>query len=279
VLFPTLAAVQVASEDTVLAAVRAYVNADKSTSTAVNLILAPHVRCQHLSMFWLSACVHSKDKALSAVFSPFKKQLKKLLMMRLADNDFVTQDELQLHLTTAPPSWRLGMRDVRDVHSVQLVWPLRISTLRSAAQRASSRQDLVEVKYAGVSAPMGGMTWSMLVQAVWDSDRQATRLGLFCIPRNAPRNCWYRFRGWVDVAGAPELSFIVDCSCLLTGSKGGRQEGWGQDDFFDVGWMSGGWDEAVWVAGGLPAAGELRVTLTVTGANSAGNMEEDSDAD
>lgn len=158
-LFPTLAAVQVASEDTVLAAVRAYVNADKSTSTAVNLILAPHVRCQHLSMFWLSACVHAKDDGLSALLGPFSKQLETLLMMRHADSEYVpTEDELQEDIQGAPTSWILDKRAFREVHSVQVVWPLSIDVLRRTAHRSSFCKELAELKCPGVSAPLGGLT-------------------------------------------------------------------------------------------------------------------------
>jgi hypothetical protein len=42
--------------------------------------------------------------------------------------------------------------------------------------------------------------------------------------------------------------------------------------------MSGGWDEAAWAATGLPAEGELRVTLTVTAFNNTGGTGDDSDA-
>jgi hypothetical protein len=49
-------------------------------------------------------------------------------------------------------------------------------------------------------------------------------------------------------------------------------------DFFGVGWMPGGWDEEAWVAAGLPAEGELRVTLTVTAVNFVGFNADDSDS-
>lgn len=207
---------------------------------------------------------------MRALFRPFKKQLKTLLMMRLADEDFVpTQEELQEHLEGAPASWLLGRRAFRGVDSVQLTWPLRISELRSTAQRASDNKGVVSLECPCVSAPLGGMSWSMRVQARWVAEQQATRLGLYCIPGNAPSDVWYRFGAEFDVDGAPQLSRIFTRSRVLA-KKAGRG-GFGVPNFFAAG-MSGGWDEAAWVAAGLPAAGELRVTLTVLATNNAGYM-------
>ena len=39
------------------------------------------------------------------------------------------------------------------------------------------------------------------------------------------------------------------------------------EDFFSLGAMSGGWDDAAWAAKGLPASGELVFTLTITSVN------------
>lgn len=264
---------QVASEDTVLAAAREYLKAQKFkfTPSLVAGMLAPLIRCQHLSTFWLSACVCAKDEGLSALFSRYQQPLKPLLMMRLADGDCVlTQEELQDQFEGAPPSWLLGQRALKNVDSVQLVWPLRVAELRSAAQRSAAEQDLVRLECPLTSAPLGGMTWSLLAEADWDADRQAVQLGLFCIPLNAPLNSWYTFRAQLDVEGAPELSHKV--SCLRSVSA---PTGLGSDL---VGSMSGGWDEAAWAATGLPAEGELRVTLTVTAFNNTGGTGDDSDA-
>jgi hypothetical protein len=242
--------VQVASEDTVLPAAREYAGVLRQNQAAVYQALGPHIRCQHLSMFWLSACVHAKHDGLSALLGPFNKQLQTLLMMRHADSECVpTEDELQEDIEGAPTSWILDKRAFREVHSVQVVWPLSIDVLRRTAHRSSFCKELAELKCPGVSAPLGGLTWSMLLQADWDPVRQATQLGLFCTPRNAPHNCWYRFRGRVDVEGDLGLSQSISCSRLTAGSEG---RGW--VDFFGVGWMSGGWDEEAWVARGLPAA-------------------------
>jgi hypothetical protein len=227
-------------------------------------------------MFWLSACVQSKEERLSTLFSPFKKQLKTLQMMRHADNEYgPTEDELREDIEGAPASWTLDKRVFsKEVQSVQVVWPLSIDALRSATKRSYVVTRQVQVKCPGVSAPLGGLTWSMVLQANWEDERRATQLGLYCVPQNVPDSCWYMFRGRIDVEGDLGLSQDISCSRLTAGS-----EGRGCDDFFNVGWMSRGWDEKAWVTRGLPAAGELRVTLTITAANYAGNMEDGSDAD
>jgi hypothetical protein len=258
--------VQVASEDTILAAVREYVKANSPRTAAGNLALGPLIRCQHLSMYWLSACALWGDEGLSALFSPFKKPLKKLLMMRLADSNYVPAvDQLQQRLDGAPASWGLRKRTFRSVHDVKLVWPLPIAELRSAVQRSCDEQHVVEVKCPLVSAPLGGLTWSMWVEADWDADRKGTQIKLFCIPRNAPRDVYYRYMFRIDVEGAPQLSQSVSCSRVLQANEGA-----GARNVFGAGPMSKGWDAEAWAAAGLPAQGELRVTLTVTAVNNAG---------
>jgi hypothetical protein len=265
--------VQVASEDTVLAAAREYLDAYKGNASLVAGVLAPLIRCQHLSTFWLSACALQLDEGLSTLFSRFQQPLKPLLMMRLADKDRVpTQEELQGEFEGAPSSWLLGQRASKTVDSVQLVWPLHVAELRSAAQRSCIEKELVRVECPGVSAPLGGMTWTMLVEAEWGADQQATRLGLFCIPGNAPMNSWCRFKARFEVQGVPELSYSISCSHAVSGPAG-----FGWHDYF-VGYVSGGWDEAAWAAAGLPAEGELRVTLTVTAFNDTCSTGDDSDA-
>jgi hypothetical protein len=264
---------QVASEDTVLAAVRSYIRAcPKSSKTAANEELAPLIRCQHLSVYWLSTCVLAKDEGqLSLLFAPFRKQLKTLLMMRLADQEYMpTQEQLQEHFQGAPASWGLGRRAFRGVHSVQLTWVLPVSELRSKVQRASELKGNVSWECPSVSAPLGGMTWSMLVQAHWDAEKQAARLGLYCVPANAPREVWYRYRVklHMDAGVRPGPFFIT--SQVLTQKTGRGAMGF--NNFFGTGYMSGGWDEAAWVAAGLPTEGEVRVTLTVMATNNAGIM-------
>jgi hypothetical protein len=255
----TLAAVQVASKDTVLTAAREYLIAHKSSAAAVAGMLAPLIRCQHLSMYWLTACALRADEGLSALFSPLKKQLKRLMLMRLADSSFVpSEKELQQHFEGAPDSWLKGRRTVREVASVQLVWPLPIADLRSLVQRSTDEKRAGQLKCPLVSAPLGGMTWSLLLEAVWDAEDEVSYLNMFCIPKNGLHNFWYRYRWQIDVAGAPVLTRSMLCSHLIPGLVAE-----GSGDVFDAGYMVG-WDEEAWAATGLPTEGELLVTLTVT---------------
>ena len=243
----------------------------KPGASLVAEALAPVIRCQHLSLYWLSACVLSKDEEMSGLLRPFKKQVQQLLLMRLADNHYVpTQDELQQHLEGAPVAWLLGRRASKGVGYLELVWPLRIDKLRRAAQQSAAEKDLVELECPLVSAPLGGMTWSMVVQANWDADKKATLVGLYCVPRNAPNNLFYRCLFNIDVEGAPELSGSIDCSRILPG-----RQGCGRPDMFELGHMSGGWDDAAWAATGLPAEGELLLSLTVTALNYTGYVTDD----
>lgn len=50
-------------------------------------------------------------------------------------------------------------------------------------------------------------------------------------------------------------------------APGWARNSWGIRDFFELGPMAGGWDEAAWLAKGLPASGDVTFTLHVTGFN------------
>lgn len=52
-------------------------------------------------------------------------------------------------------------------------------------------------------------------------------------------------------------------SHLLMSTTAGRCTQ-GKDDFFGVGVISGGWDEAAWAAKGLPTHGYILLTATVS---------------
>lgn len=148
---------QVASEDTVLCAVRWCVDkASPRKQPAVKTALVPLIRCQHLSMYWLSSCVLSYDCNL---FDSVSRQVKSLLMARQTDEHFkplqpdLADGEL---MAEAPVSWLLGPRACSPVSSVKLVWAVSVSQLRELVQKSVRCQADMELNCSSCSAPLGG---------------------------------------------------------------------------------------------------------------------------
>lgn len=104
------------------------------------------------------------------------------------------------------------------------------------------------------TAPIGGVSWVLLVKSSWDAAAGGTKLGMYAEPKNVPAGM------------SCSASFCVTCrdvarSCTAR-IRGGQAHGW--DDFFRLGCMRGGWDEAARVAKGLPLTGELTFTMEIS---------------
>lgn len=100
---------------------------------------------------------------------------------------------------------------------------------------------------------MGGLTFSLFAQCA--ADDAGCKIGIFAIS-NVPAGSFYSFNFEINACGKIKH---WGSSPMIVGSTG---RGFG--DFFCLGAMAGGWDPAAWAAKGLPASGELPITLTVT---------------
>jgi hypothetical protein len=100
--------------------------------------LAPLIRCQHLSLYWLSAALHSQD-APKLLLHGLAEQLKLMLVLRHSGvGSRLTAARLQRRIPGAPASWSLGKRASKQVSSVQVVWELEVSKVKETALRSSS---------------------------------------------------------------------------------------------------------------------------------------------
>lgn len=258
-----------ASEDTVLAATRSYVGSLHSgycenPRYQAKTKLAPLIRCQHLSFNWLSACVLSEDGHLAFLFGSYNEQLKQLLLLRLAGSDpQPTQEEIDENMEGAPPSWLLGQRARKEVSSVQLVWPVDVSAVRKVVNGCAEAKDYETLRCPDISAPLGGIAWSLELQAEWLPHDQAVTLYLFCVPQNAAEGAWCRFKAQFEVQGYPHFTHTTCCNRAVR-----EDQGHGVQNFFQTGNMVKGWDEDAWQDADLPTSGELRVVLTVMATSS-----------
>jgi len=221
--------------------------------------LAPLIRCPHLSPFWLSASVLSED-APKLLLNQLSKQVGELTMAQHAQPGQPLKDPHKL-LPGAPASWALGKRASKPPSSVQVTWELEVSKLRQAAQDSARQQKTVQLSCPAAPPPLGGIAWGLLMQAGWDADKQGSLIGFYAVPWNKPVSMCLRYAIHIKTTELPLLSLSGD-SLLVSAKTAGLC--WGWPDAFNLGPMAGGWDEAAWASIGLPAAGQLGLTLTVT---------------
>jgi hypothetical protein len=102
---------------------------------------------------------------------------------------------------------------------------------------------------------MGGIPF--FVHFSFQVENGGVKLGVYYMPGSLPSDMLYtgKFRLQVE-------SFDTRVSSLQKPLPGNRTRGWA--DFFSLGPMAGGWDEAAWAAKGLPTSGQLTIKLTVS---------------
>lgn len=253
-------ALQVASEDTVLFTAQRYVMRSKGAQRDhARRLLAPLVRCPYLSRFWLTASANSVE-AETILLAELRPHLRRLLMLAEAQPNYVVSAaDLQVGalLAGVPPSWGLGRRVSKPVSSVQVVWQVDVSELRDSARRCGTEQRtsniLMNVRSPEATPPLGGM--SFRIKIVFTYQDGGVKVGIFGMPESLPDDVLYSCKYRVQVEDfdnqttpKPKLGYIMS--------------GW--PDYFTLGSMAGGWDEAAWAAKDLPTSGQLTVKLTVS---------------
>jgi hypothetical protein len=109
---------------------------------------------------------------------------------------------------------------------------------------------------------MAGMPWRVMAECDWKVEGSGVQVRLFTDPTGCPVS---------DAYVLCMQGFTLTCqgTCIIEESLPiDLRNGWGDDDIFGIGVMSGGgavggWDEAAWAAKGLPTEGELEVQLTM----------------
>jgi hypothetical protein len=219
--------------------------------------LASLIRCQHLSQYWLLAStVFPDDDAavLGLASTGLRKQLSKLLMLRCAAPGLVLQpSNMQEWLPGAPASWGLGPRLSKPVSSVSFTWVLQVSKLKEAALRCVAEQRTVRLRsLPNVTPPLGGIAFRGLLICL--AEDGGCKVGVYVEAANIPSGGFYSFSFVMAAAGV----------CKAARTPATTDSGQGFPDFFDIGVMAGGWDEVAWSGKGLPASGDLPITITVT---------------
>ena len=273
---------QVASEDTVMYTAQTYVGNRAKFSTigsrqqAVDR-LAPLVRCPRLSQFWLSASVLSDD-ADKLLLRGLQPQLKRLMLLQaggstagasveqgvvpgvpaswLEDIPGVPASWLE-DIPGVPASWRLPVRRIQPVSSTSVQWDLDVADIRQAVQDSISKQQKVNL-WSPKGCLLGGVLLGINLSCKWDASKQGSTINVYTHGKSLPAGSCFR------------CTCSVGCAAVAAGraSTGylGHAQVWGWRDYFRLGPMSGGFDEAAWAAKGLPKSGSITLQLTVNDA-------------
>jgi hypothetical protein len=190
--------------------------------------LAPLVRSPHLSLFWLSTSVLT-DHAERSVLWGLQASVKRLLCRKQAcmGTAGLSVEAIKKAVPKAPDSW------LSQQKTTFLFSPLCVLA--------------------------GGIKWNMSVEFRWDAAKQGSSLGLFAMAADLPAGafcpctCSFNPRHGADVAHTVKF----------TNTYSKDQSGRGFRDFFQIGAMPGGFDEAAWAANGLPTSGSILLMMTV----------------
>lgn len=201
------------------------------------------MRCPHLSQFLLSASVLSvdADKLLLQGLQPQLKQLQ-LLNAGCSPDPICSSSSVQglhsehikQHVSGAPASWLLPVREVQPVSSAQIEWEVEVAEVRRIAQDSAS-QKKVTVLRSPTGCLLGGIMWNMQVHGFWDTSKQGSTVGLCACASNLPAGtaciCSYNlsampsFTRWV-----PHLKRTFPC-LAATGSVFGPNPTTGINNF------------------------------------------------
>ena len=212
--------------------------------------------CAAPTSHWLSASVLADD-ASKRLLGALQPQLKRLLLLKQARSPSAALgvDDIKRHVPQVPPSWLLPARDIKPARSRKVEWQLDVAAIKQAAQDSAKRQ--ASSTLASPSILVGGVRWRMELACRWEASKQCSRVDVDVmaappgIPPGAVCRCTYSVD--CDVA----KGFALDTDCFTTTTR------WGRDDFFKVGPMPAGFDEAAWAAKGLPKAGSIMLKLSV----------------
>lgn len=116
-----------------------------------------------------------------------------------------------------------------------------MATIKQAAKDCASKNEDIKW-YLPTGCLLGGLMWELRLTCTWNAGKQAVTVDADVQTKNQPAGTLFCCMNIVTCAGIPKFRG------LDIFRKGG---GWGVDDFFDLGFMSGEFDDDAWAAKGV----------------------------
>lgn len=258
---------KVVSEDTVLFTVEAYIEEYREPPQVPpqqpvrhcrgSQALPPHTGAALRSMVRFHHL--SKDGQLRALASGHatyqSPQVRSYMQLRLAGED-IAPDDIKRFVTGPPGRWDLPPRRLLAAATysrrAEMSWTLSVADIKTACEKRT----LVRLTSPSCTAPHRGQAWCLVVQVSWKQERQVTDVGVFCMAHKASLGV---IAGKVSVRVQAAGCDIFSAK-MVTKASDRKSLGW-RGAIIEG--MAGGWDEAAWVAKGLPLEGSLQLHLAV----------------
>lgn len=224
---------------------------EQQQDALARLVLGPR-----LSHFWLLASA-LPDDADDLLLSGLHLQLQQLLKLKhnYMGRQDIRADVLREYVPDMPDSWLLPVRDTHPVSMATLEWQLDVAAIRQAARKSVRQQETVSV-WPPTSSLLGGVSWSMKLECTWLPASRVARSVCMHVPITcqlahpaAAGTVWCVLE-WMLWPPAQAYLFSNGSDC-------------GFSDYFEVGCMSGGFDEVAWAGKGLPTPGSILLQMIV----------------
>jgi hypothetical protein len=186
---------QADSEATVLYTAQSYVDSLEDMPKAEAMLrLGPLIRCQHLSLGWLSAVASAAT--LASWYSPDSvttglllgeafilvcqvRRVQELLKLKILSRDAVFSKETH---SKWPDSWFLSPRLYAPQDSVQLTWPVDVDQIREAAVECA-QSNVVKHIQSDASTPVRGFSWRMKLE--FNNSSNGVKADVYVAPSSA----------------------------------------------------------------------------------------------
>jgi hypothetical protein len=238
---------------------------DPAQKELVKQQLAPHIRCQHLSMHWLTTVVVSPE-AGSCVLAPLRNVLPDLLMLASGSSGSLSQHfKLMAKFHDIPASWTKPPRvKVNRVQSVAVSVQLDLNDLKQAVTDCAADKQTRYVRDCCcgecTTPPIGSFAFYPYLTCCWVEKAGSCVINLHTDFRGCLRTyCSYACDILVSAGPVGEVTYEQQARTQLP-VRTGSGHSWG--NFFSLPPMNG-WDDAAWAITNLPAAGHLTIGLRV----------------
>lgn len=248
---------QVPSEDIVLYTAQRYLDAqeqeDEYVRARVQSALAELVRAPHLSDVMLHRAVLCTDSS-KLLMGGYLTQLAHLLPLKLESTARGTcrAPKAVAGIKGIPAGWLLGQRQLVPATAGTVDWTLSVQQLKAACKEAYATQTPFRWRCPGWSAPVSGFAWALALDCRVDAG--GVVISVEIEPYNTHSDFIFDLSFDIICNGRSVSSSIADFDTgrwydLLGSARSGR--------------LPGGWDEDIWAAMGLSAAGVIDLDLAM----------------
>jgi hypothetical protein len=200
----------------------------------------------------LSSCSLLSDDAHDLLLQKQQPQVKRLLLLKLTKTTEAAR--MIADIPGVPASWLLPARDIRPARSASVLWELDVTAIREVVQKSVSQQGTSSL-FSTPSGLLGGIRWCIDLHCEWG--QLGSTIGVFASPISLPAGSLFRCTFSLECVQPAAPCSHESCPSGVGVYLAGNRPTCGSRDFFGLGAMRRGFDEAAWAAKKLPASGSI----------------------